>query len=251
MKPHWSLLIPAAAVCLALGIAQSHAQTENPTLRLAWKFTDQGSEGKGEDKVLLSRHEITVENLTASSLGPLEIRYRVYAHHEFGPDGKPEDELSSSEDTLTLPLLPPRSRQTVNSKPGHYAFGDSQLKPRDTIEGVWIKAFDANGREVGSLVSPPSLAKTFEWEVGATPASPAPATPARVVDFSPPATFAKLEASDGRTLESVRLESVDLEKGRVRFHLPADPGKAFDMPLDGLTPSCRQRLETVARSGGQ
>jgi len=161
----------------ALGQAPQSAR--NPEVRLSWKFDQVRTEGRGLDKVEYYRHKIEVVNLTSAQIESIDVRLRIYGHNEFGPDGKPEDEVHPTDYELKLAKIEGRAKQTVATEPGNYALGDN-VRPKDTISGVWIKAF-SNGREIGSYVQPASLAKKEVWNPVVAPpvksAEPVPPTP--------------------------------------------------------------------------
>ncbi len=178
-RPH----VFACTACLLLNftgaLGQAPQSARYPEVRLSWKFDHVRTEGRGLDKVEYYRHQIEVVNLTPAPIELIDVRLRIYGHNEFGPDGKPEDEFHPTDHELMLPKIDGRAKQTVSTEPGNYALGDI-VRPKDTISGVWIKAF-SNGREIGSYVQPASLAKKEVWNPVVAPpvksAEPVPPTP--------------------------------------------------------------------------
>lgn len=173
MKPRsLACLILAASVVVSLP-ESSMAQMANLPVQVSARISkndDREERAREKDKSpprkakrLSVGQEITLTNTGTADLDALEVRYRVYGYTLFGENGKPEGEMAFTEGKSTVAALKMRQREKIQTKPIEVA-GNKDISERDVAKGIWVRVIDKSGKEVGTLISPPMLAKKFEWK---------------------------------------------------------------------------------------
>lgn len=163
MKTNWRLL---AAFCSFVLPASSLAEPP-PAIKVlsADSFKDRSKANK-EDDIEIWAYHVVLQNNSGRDLADLEVRYRIFHFEELDSGGKPQSPLTHLEGKIEATALKKMEKKTVDTKPMEYATGGNRAvrADRDVWKGIWIRVFDKEGKELGSLVKPPSLAKSHPWK---------------------------------------------------------------------------------------
>ena len=128
-------------------------------------FEDRSKSNKDDENEVWA-YRIVLQNNSKNDLTDLEIRYRIFHFDELDADGKPMNPLTHLDGKVTLSSLKKQEKKTVNTHEMDYGTGGNQLvkADRDVWKGIWIRVFNVEGVELGSLVKPASFAKSHPWK---------------------------------------------------------------------------------------
>lgn len=160
MNKHLALLIVCA---LVLPTTRSFAQQSSSVKVTADSFM----QGKSTDTQTWA-YKITLQNSSGRELTGLEVRHRIYLHHELGPTGAAESPVSFIEGKTQIASLKGGATTTVNTPGMDFSISDDlkvKVKAdKQILQGIWVRVFTADGKEIGSFVKPATLAKKMPWQ---------------------------------------------------------------------------------------
>jgi hypothetical protein len=158
MNKHLALLLLCALVC---PVTDSVAQQSSSVKVTADSFM----QGKGKDEQTWA-YKITLQNSSGRELTGLEVRHRIYLHHEVGPTGGKDSPVSFIEGKTQIASLKGGATTTVNTPGMDFAIPDDLKVKADKhiLQGIWVRVFTADGKEIGSFVKPATLAKKMPWQ---------------------------------------------------------------------------------------
>ncbi len=164
MKTSSALLFIAVCVVVLPALSMADPATSIRVVS-ADSFKDNSSPN-GDDETEIWAYRITLQNSSGRDLPDLEVRYRVFYFEQLDANGRPLDAMSNLDGKVEIPLLKKLEKKTVNSKEMPFGNpGNKMVRPeRDVWKGIWIRVFDKEGKELGSLVKPASFAKTHPWK---------------------------------------------------------------------------------------
>jgi hypothetical protein len=116
------------------------------------------------DEMQAWAYKIKLQN-TSKELVNLEVKHRIYLHHESGPRGA-ESPVSFIEDKQTVAVLKGGETITLTTKGMDFSMeSSSKIKAdKDILKGIWVRVFTPDGKEVGTFVKPASIAKKMPWQ---------------------------------------------------------------------------------------
>lgn len=118
-------------------------------------------------------YTVDVTGSSFSEMKDITVKYNIfYEVVELGEKGDPEVKMTSGSHVIaSLPANRSVQFKTVPVKlekasldPGWYYSSGASSKARDKVLGVWFKAFDASGKQVGEYINPGTIAKKQKWK---------------------------------------------------------------------------------------
>lgn len=141
-----------------------------------------GPKGAGFQQTKASEtcfYEVTVANKRFQDGTPLEARWVIFVEREELGRKPGSDKIDWETGKETVEAIPAHKKTSFNtgnvtlrdqSLTGGWVYSDGgKIRAQDTLAGVWIKLFDADGKEVGEYVNPSSLASRHKWEKVSVP----------------------------------------------------------------------------------
>ena len=106
-----------------------------------------------------------VENVT--------VKYNIYYQvMEIGNKGEPDIKLSAG--SHTFPSIPsgkavefetePIKLEKAALDPGWYYKNGAAARAQDKVVGIWMKAFDSTGKQIGEYTNPSSVGQKQKWK---------------------------------------------------------------------------------------
>lgn len=172
MRKHTLLL---AALALALGSPTLPALDSIKILPTPVKLDSKRTTGEGNMSIE-SKNIAYLVKITSSSFKELTnvtVKYNIfYEVVELGRTGEPAVQVSAG--SHTIPSLvtnksiefetDPIKLEKASLDPG-WSFGNgASARTRDKVLGVWFKAFDSTGNQVGEYINPTTLTKKQKWK---------------------------------------------------------------------------------------
>jgi hypothetical protein len=101
------------------------------------------------------------------------VRYNIfYENAELGSTAKPEVKLAKGAETI--PSLLTNKPVEIETTPiklekaaldGNWYFGNgASTRAKDRVVGVWLKAFDSAGKQIGEYKNPQSISTKQAWK---------------------------------------------------------------------------------------
>jgi hypothetical protein len=163
MKTIWHLSL---AALFAFGLPAASMADVPTAIRVisADNFKDRSKANK-DDETEIWAYRVVLQNNSGRDLSDLEMRYRIFYFEQLDSSGKPLAAMTHLEGKVPVPALKKLEKKTVNSEPMPYGTGGNKAvrAERDVWKGIWVRIFDKDGKELGSLVKPASFAKSNPW----------------------------------------------------------------------------------------
>ena len=143
-----------------------HAQISTDVRVLSAQPSKSGEHGTGNERQETWVYKTTLQNTGIKDLADLEVRYRIYQYTELNANHTPASPVSlGAHGEIPLPVLKSRTTSEIKLHTMDFAFGSARVDAaKEIFQGVWIRVFTKEGKEIGSLVKPPSLAKKMPWK---------------------------------------------------------------------------------------
>ena len=121
-------------------------------------------------------YQVTVTNRAFSKeSGELEARYVIFVERQELAEQPGTEQTERVRGEAKVEPLKAQGKTTFDTK--EFALRDQQLsgkfsgyvgggriRAKDSIQGVWVKLYDASGAEVGEYVNPTTLRNRMKWE---------------------------------------------------------------------------------------
>lgn len=165
MKTNWHLFLVAAFCSLVLPASSMADPPAAIKVLSADSFKDRSKANKDDEDETWA-YRVVLQNNSGRDQTDLEVRYRIFHFEELDSGGKPLTPLTHLEGKIEVPALKKLEKKTVNTKPMVYGTGGNKSvrADRDVWKGIWVRVFDKEGQELGSLVKPPSFIKSHPWK---------------------------------------------------------------------------------------
>lgn len=116
---------------------------------------------------------VAVTSRAFKELQGVTVKYNIfYENAELGSTAKPEVKMAKGSETIASLLT--NKPVEFETKPiklekaaldGNWYFGNgASSRARDRVVGVWLKAFDATGKQIGEYKNPPSVSTKQAWK---------------------------------------------------------------------------------------
>ena len=169
------LFVLPAAIVLALTPATSLALDSVQILPSPVKLDASKLNNKGHVNVQSKDIAYTVK-ITSSffkEVANVTVKYNIY-YQVMAIGSKGEADIKLSAGSHTFPTLlsnktvefetDPIKLEKASLDPGwHYSNGAS-ARAQDKVVGVWFKAFDSTGKQIGEYINPSSVAQKQKWK---------------------------------------------------------------------------------------
>jgi hypothetical protein len=172
MKMRFLLL---AAIGLALLPATSPAFDDIHILPSRIKLDSSKNHNKDNTNVESKdiAYSVKVTSSSFKELANVTVKYNIfYQVVELGSKGEPDIKLSSGSHTIPSLLTnkpvefetDPIKLAKASLDPG-WSFGNgASASAQDKVVGVWLKAFDSTGKQIGEYINPESVSKKQKWK---------------------------------------------------------------------------------------
>jgi hypothetical protein len=118
-------------------------------------------------------YSVEVTSTSFKELTGVTVKYNIfYEVARLGSKGEQEVKLSSGSHTIpslltNKPVLfetEPIKLNQVSLDDGWHFVNGASTKAKDRVVGVWIKAFDSTGKQIGEYINPSSLTAKQKWK---------------------------------------------------------------------------------------
>ena len=118
-------------------------------------------------------YTVKVTSSSFKELANVTVKYKIfYQVAELGSKSEPEIKLSAGSHTIpSLLTNKPVEFETDAIKlekasldPGWYYANGASSKAQDKVVGLWFKAFDSTGKQIGEYTNPSSVATKQKWK---------------------------------------------------------------------------------------
>lgn len=169
-----ALFIFATVTVLAFVPASSLAIDDVHILPSRIKLDSSKSE-KGQAKVESAdiAYSVQVNSSAFKELTDVVVKYNIfYEVVRLGSKGESDIKLSSGSHTFPSLLTnkpdkfetEPIKLEQSSLDPGWYFVNGASGKAKDRVVGVWFKAFDSTGKQIGEYTNPPSVSTKRKWK---------------------------------------------------------------------------------------
>ena len=118
-------------------------------------------------------YSVAVSSRAFKELQNVTVKYNIYyADSQLGSSAEPAIRTSSG--SHVFPSLLTNKEQTFSTKPiklesasldgGWYFTSGASNLSKDKVVGIWLKAFDSAGKQIGEYVNPSSVPKKRTWK---------------------------------------------------------------------------------------
>lgn len=139
------------------------------------KLDSKRSSGKGNTNIESKNiaYAVKVTSSAFSEITNITVKYNIfYEVVELGQSGDPEIKMSSGSHAIPSLLTnrpvefetDPIRLDKGSLDPGWYFGNGASTRARDRVVGVWFKAFDSTGKQVGEYINPSTLPKKQKWK---------------------------------------------------------------------------------------
>jgi hypothetical protein len=165
----------SAAIALSLIPATSLAMDEIQMLPTRIKLDSSKKNSKGNVNVESKdiAYSVTVKSSAFKEVTNVTVKYNIfYQVMELGSKGDPEIKLSAGSHTFPSLLTnkavefetDPIKLEKASLDPGWYYANGASSRAQDKVVGVWFKAFDSTGKQIGEYTNPASVAQKQKWK---------------------------------------------------------------------------------------
>ena len=159
-----------------LAVASASAQLQDVQLTVTrQKLDEQKSKGNGPVTVTTKEisYRITVQNRTFKAMPELTVKYMIF--YEVPEPGSKEDatvksnigseKIMSLEANRSTEFETKPFKLTTEQLEGGWVYtSGASTKTKDRVAGIWVRAFNAEGKMVGEYVNPTTLSKKNDWK---------------------------------------------------------------------------------------
>ncbi|MFA7345567.1 MAG: hypothetical protein WC003_14800 [Terrimicrobiaceae bacterium] len=170
-----NLLVLSAAIALALIPATSLALDEIRMLPTPVKLASTRGNTKSNTNVESKdiAYSVKVTSSSFKELTDVTVKYNIfYEVVELGSTGEPDIQCRSGSHTIPSLLTnkavefetDPIKLEKASLDAGWYFANGASARARDKVVGVWFKAFDSAGKQIGEYTNPSSVATKRKWK---------------------------------------------------------------------------------------
>ncbi len=158
-----------------LAVCASHAQLQDVQLTVTrQKLDEQKSKGTGPTTVTTKEvsYRVTVQNRTFKAMPELTVKYMIF--FEMPEPGSKESVTKSNKGSEKIMSLEANRSTTFDTKPfkleteqldpGWFYANGASNKAKDRVAGIWVRAYNTEGKIVGEYVNPTTLSKKNDWK---------------------------------------------------------------------------------------
>jgi len=167
--------ILSVAAALALIPLTSLAIDEIHILPSPVKLDSSKKNNKGNTNVESKdiAYSVKVTSSSFKEVTDVTVKYNIYYQvMELGQKGDPDIKLCSGSHTIPSLLTnkavefetDPIKLEKASLDAGWYFANGASAKSRDKVVGVWFKAFDSTGKQIGEYTNPSSVATKQKWK---------------------------------------------------------------------------------------
>lgn len=166
--------LPLLACLLMLSAVAFAGTLDDVTIVATRVKTDSKDQRKGSISVSEAEiaYDVKVSNRAFRELTAIILKYNIfYADSEPGSTAKPEVRVAKGDyrieslkthGTAEFKTAPIKLATAILDGNRYFLSGAGNVA-KDRLLGVWIKAFDAEGRLIGEYMSPQGLSQKREW----------------------------------------------------------------------------------------
>lgn len=168
------LLTQVIALSL-LAVATASAQLQDVQLTVTrQKLDEQKSKGNGPTTITTKEvsYRVTVQNRTFKAMPELTVKYMIF--FEMPEPGTKESTTKSNTGSEKIMSLEANRSTTFDTKPfkleteqldpGWVYANGSANKSKDRVAGIWVRAYNTEGKIIGEYVNPTTLSKKNDWK---------------------------------------------------------------------------------------
>lgn len=124
-----------------------------------------------ESKIIA--YSVKVTSSSFKELTNVTVRYNIfYQVAELGSKGEPDIKRSTGSHTIPTLLTnkpvefetDPIKLEKASLDPGWYFGNGASSSTQDKVVGVWLKAFDSTGKQIGEYTNPSTITKKQKWK---------------------------------------------------------------------------------------
>ena len=139
------------------------------------KLDTKRSSGEGNMNVESKNiaYSVKVTSSAFTEITNLTVKYNIfYEVVELGSKGEPDINVSSGSHAIPSLLTnrpvefetDPIKLDKASLDPGWHFGNGASKRARDRVLGVWFKAFDSTGKQIGEYINPTTLPKKQKWK---------------------------------------------------------------------------------------
>lgn len=134
------------------------------------------SKSRANDRAIESKdiaYTVVVTSTAFSELTDVTVKYNIfYQVMELGSKGDPDIKLSAGDHKFPSLLTnkpvefetDPIKLEKASLDAGWHFGNGASARTRDKVVGVWFKAFDSTGKQVGEYINPTTLSNKQKWK---------------------------------------------------------------------------------------
>lgn len=159
-----------------LAVATTSAQLQDVQLTVTrQKLDEQKSKGNGPVTVTTKEisYRVTVQNRTFKAMPELTVKYMIF-YEVPEPGSKDEAAMKSNIGSEKIMSLEANRSTEFDTKPfkltteqlegGWVYTSGAPSKSKDRVAGIWVRAYNTEGKIVGEYVNPTTLSKKNDWK---------------------------------------------------------------------------------------
>ena len=165
----------SASIVLALIPATSLAMDEIQMLPTRVKLDSSKSNNKSHVNVESKdiAYSVKVTSTFFKDVENVTVKYNIfYQVMDLGSKGEPDTKLSAGSHTFPILLgnkavefeTDPIKLAKAALDPGWYYTNGASARAQDKVVGVWMKAFDSTGKQIGEYTNPSSVGQKQKWK---------------------------------------------------------------------------------------